>query len=444
MTRRIEIVVNPASGSKLALSLAEQHVQPLLISSLGSVSSDGVRIRQTESVADGVRIGVEIACEWLGSASDEEHSVLDLVLIGGDGTTHEVLNGLYLSQLDGEKASQRSAKATLSVRLAIVPGGTANALYSGMYPHDWTQEVQYQVATASSTGDLSTDVVDVMLKSVRSLASSISSKGERLAALPLILNHLEGGEAEELLVSHLVTSHALHAAILHDADTPEMRAQHKGIERFKAAAQMNATRWTHGRLSLHTRKDGGVQRYSPPTRGFEPVDDTEMEGPFLYLNAMVTDRLESAFIPAPLSSAFATSNSLPLSAIDVVVIRPRRDPSLSADVVANEAQAGIQFATTRLGEITTGMYSKGAHIDLTFEGGQEPVVEYFRCSGYTFTPQSGEGEEKGRLVCTDGFISSAARTTVSRWTGKEEEEEEAAAAGGKRVRKGIAAPLVWL
>lgn len=63
MTRRIEIVVNPASGSKLALSLAEQHVQPLLLSSLGSASSDGVRIRQTESAADGVRIGGEIACE---------------------------------------------------------------------------------------------------------------------------------------------------------------------------------------------------------------------------------------------------------------------------------------------------------------------------------------------------------------------------------------------
>ncbi|CDW97703.1 hypothetical protein, partial [Sporisorium scitamineum] len=253
MARRIEIVVNPASGSKLATSLAEQHVRPLLLSSLGSTSSEDVRIRQTESAADGVRIGSEIAHDWHNSDT-EDGSALDLVLIGGDGTTHELLNGLYLSQSDGE-VSQRGGKSSLQIRLAIVPGGTANALYSAMYPSDWTQEVQHQVATANTIEDLSTSVLEVMLKSVRSLASSISSKTEQLAALPLMLNHLESGDDEQWLISHLVTSHALHAAILHDADTPEMRAQHKGIERFKAAAQMNATRWTHGSVTL--RAGGG-------------------------------------------------------------------------------------------------------------------------------------------------------------------------------------------
>ncbi|CBQ69206.1 conserved hypothetical protein [Sporisorium reilianum SRZ2] len=427
MTRRIEIVANPASGSKLALSLAEQHVRPLLLSSLGSSSPDDIRIRQTESAADGVRIGSEIARDYLTSFASAEDSVLDLVLIGGDGTTHELLNGLYLSQ-PHEDTSPRVGKTPLQIRLAIVPGGTANALYSAMYPADWTQEVQHQVATASSPTDLPSSVLDVMLKSVRSLAASLSAKQQKLAALPLMLNRLEAEAGDQWLLSHLVTSHALHAAILQDADTPEMRAKHQGIERFKAAAQMNATRWTHGSVTLR----GDVQRYEPRTRAFREVGegDVQVEGPFLYLNAMVTDRLESAFMPAPLSSAFSDT-ALPARAVDVVAIRPRRDPTLTQD----ESQAAVHFATTRLGDITAGMYTGGKHVDMTFEGAHEPVVEYFRCAGYTFEPNVGGEEEgeKGKLVCTDGFVSAATRTTVHRWTG-----------AGEQVRDGLAAPLVWL
>lgn len=378
-----------------------------------------------------MRIGREIARDSLASAAsnDPADPILDIVLIGGDGTTHELLNGLYLHP--SSSTPPPAVKASLQIRLAIVPGGTANALYSAMYPADWTQEVQHRAATTASIGDLDANVLDTMLQSVRAL---VSAKEGRLEGLPLLLNGLEDGQGEEWLISHLVTSHALHAAILHDADTPEMRAQHKGIERFKAAAQMNATRWTHGRLSLDGGSGGSVQRYTPSTRAFEPVAESTLEGPFLYLNVMVTDRLESSFVPAPLSSAFS-EGKLPAGAIDVVTIRPRRDPSVAA--VPDEKEAGIYFATTRLGDITAGMYSGGKHIDMTYTDG-EPVVEYFRCQGYTFEPGAGEGEDgKAKLVCTDGFISTAARTRVTRWTDRQE-------TGCKQVRQGVAAPLVWL
>ena len=435
MARKVELVVNPASGSRLAVSLVETHVQPLLVSSLPPDAAADVRVWQTQSAGDAVRIGTEIAREHLATATPQ----IDIVVIGGDGTTHELLNGLYPRSLPGDEPAPRAGP--MGVRLAIVPGGTANALYSALYPNEWTQDVQQAAATAKSAADIPETVLRVMLRSVHSLASSLKQSSQTAAKeglweLPLMRNTLtstDGGERE--VVSHLVTSHALHAAILHDADTPTMRAQYAGIERFKIAAQQNATRWTSGTVVLHPLPSGGVLRYAPRSKAFEPFPpekqggEVVVEGPFLYLNAMVTDRLESAFVPAPLSSAFR-GEELPRDAVDVVLIRPLRDPQIHT----GDKDGGMRFATTRLGEITTGMYSGGTHIDLTYDSG-ETMVEYFRCSGYEFTPSKGEGsteeEDRARLVCTDGYISSASRVSVQRWTGEEGGDAE------------LAAPLVW-
>ncbi|KAJ9474554.1 ER lumen protein-retaining receptor [Pseudozyma hubeiensis] len=422
MPRHIEIIVNPASGSRLSQSLLEQHILPLL-------SSFPHRVRSTESAGDAIRLGSEIV---------QDHptaSRLDVISIGGDGTTHELLNGLYLNSSNTFSSSLGSK---VKVRLAIVPAGTANALYSAMYANLWTQELQTRVASAKSISELEESVVEVMLKSVRSL---VAEDEEKLWSLPLMLNRLEEeGRGETLLVSHLVTSHALHAAILHDADTPQMRERYEGIERFKAAAQANATRWVRGSVTLNGRAGEGVERYSPAEKKFKPFEQgkekVQLKGPFLYLNAMVTDRLESSFLPAPLSGAFAT-DGLPLDAVDVVVIRPRRDRSLDS---LGEDEAAIKFAESRLGKITVGMYSGGKHVDMVY-GEDEPVVEYFRCSGYVFTPEEGKEEEGGKekLVCTDGFISESGRTTVSRWTDGQQEQQE----GAGSISGGIAAPLVW-
>lgn len=413
--RWIEVVVNPTSGSALGQELAEKHVEPLLRS-----AGCRVRVRTTQSATDGVRIGGEIARDWL-CCNDER--ALDIVSIGGDGTTHELLNGLYLSGFCSDQGA-----IALDVRLALVPAGTANALFSALYPHDWTQDVQEQVASVRRVGELATCVIGTMLNSVGSLASALDKhETGKLSPLPLMLNSLDVG-TQKRLISHLVTSHALHAAILHDADTREMRDKYVGIDRFKAAAQINATRWTHGTLTL----EGPVGRYSPETAAFEPVSQEPsvvINGPFLYLNAMVTDRLESSFVPAPLSCAA----QLPRDAIDLVVIRPRRDASLPQD----DVQAAREFATTRLAEITSAMYSAGSHIHMTYSNANatEPVVEYLRCSRYTFTPQHAG---KDWLVCTDGLISHAKSTTVSRWPDTPHQTAHA-----DRVGRHLAPPMVW-
>ncbi len=388
----VEVVLNPAAGSGLAESVYTTHLVPLL-------GADELRVHRTTSAGDGVRIGRTLIHTH---TSLHPTTPLDIILVGGDGTTHEILNGILLS----------SALGSVQVRLAVVPAGTANALFAALYPEHWMQDVQHRVAAAHSTAELDASVVDVMLRSVKSLAASLRSGTQGCVDLPLM--HVDLGSKQ--IVAHLVTSHALHAAILHDADTPAMRARHTGIDRFKAAAALNATRWTNATLTLHP-PPSGIQQYSPKTSSFERIQDGKvvLEGPFLYLNAMLTDRLESAFIPAPLSSALR----LPKDAVDVVVIRPTRDPALTG-----QPNDGETFAQTRLGPITAGMYAGGTHIDLTYDS-TLPMVEYFRCAGYDLHAGGGD---KDRLVCTDGFVSDAEHVKVTRWQPQED---------------ALPAPLIW-
>jgi hypothetical protein len=73
------------------------------------------------------------------------------------------------------------------------------------------------------------------------------------------------------------------------------------------------------------------------------------------------------------------------------------------------------------------MYDNGSHIDLTYPGAPpQPVVEYLRCSGYCFTPDTPPHSHtdtvshhadafRARLVCMDGFLQQARQTRVSRW-----------------------------
>lgn len=440
MLAKVELIVNPASGSHLATSLCERDIKPLILSALSSPSQ--LSIRRTKCAADAVGIGREIIHDYICNVGSKRE-YLDLVLVGGDGTTHEILNGLYI--VASPSSDEEGEKVVLPrVRLAIVPAGTANALYSAMYPSEWTQEVQQKVAGAKTAHQLSEEVVQIMLSSVRALCNSLKGQEDRsrLHELPLMLNQLRGEEGERVSVSHLVTSHALHASILHDADREEMRGRYGGIERFKVAAQLNATRWIEGSLillPLASSTDGGgggVLHYSAKSKTFEQLKcgKVELQGPFLYLTTMVTDRLESSFIPAPLSSALKR-NALPTDAVDLIVIRPTRDPSLKQ---ADAPKAKLEFAQSKLVAITQGMYSGGSHIDLTYDG-RESIIEYLRCSGYSFVPEDkGDQEEwrKARLVCTDGFISSASQTQVRRWT------PSSTYALAKGVR-GLDAPLIW-
>ncbi|BGP17441.1 hypothetical protein JCM10213v2_005473 [Rhodosporidiobolus nylandii] len=280
------------------------------------------------------------------------------MVLGGDGTVHEVLNGLLVRE------GGRIAKE--EVELVLVPTGTANALYYSLFP---PSSPSYPSDSPSS--------------------------------------HLYSFDSFLSLLTTVVSSAALHACILYDAEA--LRSSHPGIERFKLAAQQNANRWTSGTLRLK----GVVKRYSAAREGWiEKGEEATVEGEFAYLTSALVDRFEPAFVVAPFRSPSSHLAPSPSSAsIDLIVIRPLRHAPTAALVRAGKAQDAKDGFVTRVWEVSGGMYSEGKHVGMLYaederedqgEDGAE-VAEVWRCEGFEWEPAP-SCEVKDRLVCLDGAV----------------------------------------
>jgi hypothetical protein len=190
--------------------------------------------------------------------------------------------------------------------------------------------------------------------------------------------------SSDSVISAVVTSTALHAAILHDSEA--LRASVPGIERFKLAAEQNATTWYRARARLVAP----VQRYDVTTNAFVPVsgeeDSIELQGPFAYfLSTVNADRLEPLFRIAPLQRTLPPPPGV--LTMDVVVVRPLRDLSLEGKSGQEERERYKERVWAALG----GAYQDGAHIRARYDTPNDnvdglPIVEYFRVKGWEWIP----------------------------------------------------------
>lgn len=387
MVKKLHVIVNPASGSREAERYYDKEVLPCI---QHLAPNTEVVKHVTRSEGDASKIAEQVLKE---SEADQEINILAL---GGDGTTHEIVNGLV------HEGEHGACNVSNIVNLALVPTGTANALYASLYANTET-------------------AADDNLKSVKALLAG--DKEALPIALSLVTQSFEGQHTS--LIAHLITSHALHASIL--ADSEALRAEHPGIERFKMAFAKNMTNWVPAKLKLRPLQsgtyEGKVLQYSPKKGHFEPVEeeDVEMSDLFSYFACLTTDRLEPAFVPAPYSGPFCKEESMkrPSDAVDILLFRPLRDPTL-----ANVNDKGTKYwlgeeseetrkqvAESHLVQISTLMYQEGKHIDLTYghdenlqsKGDGQPVCEYYRCSGYEWEPL----ESDSRRVCIDGSVLNA-------------------------------------
>ncbi|PWN51097.1 hypothetical protein IE53DRAFT_361843 [Violaceomyces palustris] len=407
----LHIVSNPASGSKSADRLLEGKILPLLS------NFPSIIVHRTKARADGIRCGQEIRAN-VDSQKDPTLGQSNVIILGGDGTTHEVLNGFYKKELDSSSSfNPQGFAGPPQLNLIIVPTGTANAFYAAIFP------------PGPSDSPAGAEAEDQWR--LNSLRSFLSAKGQTESApsslKPLTLSlskthatrfaHLEDVETGQVsTLTHLISSHALHAAILYDSDSPELRKEYPGVERFKVAAMKNFNRWVQGSLKINPSSNGSVRKYDPHSRAFVPLqqDQTVLKGPFIYLACLSTDRLEPNFIPAPFSSTFSPTpeenlRRLP-EELDLVVIRPLRDPKVAKrlkEVRYEESGGGVDddedwnqdlfkeiresFSQQSLMKITAAMYDGGKHVDLQYEAEDgkelgETMVEYYRGSGYEWTP----------------------------------------------------------
>jgi hypothetical protein len=232
-----------------------------------------------------------------------------------------------------------------------------------------------------------------------------------------------GGAPRTTTFAAVVTSAALHASILHDSE--RLRAEHPSLARFKLAAQANIARWYAADVALLPLPaplpgtGTAVLRYTPGG-ALAPAQDTALAGPFAYfLSTANVDRLEPDFCIAPLVVRQPAAGP----ALDVVVLRPGRDGALAG------AGAPQDVFADKVGRVLGAAYAEGAHVDMVFApdadgsvrahsaGAGEPVVEYFRCGGWEWTPRA-DADEHARLVCADGAVlalepGECARCTVS-------------------------------
>ncbi|GAA5949532.1 hypothetical protein JCM21900_000254 [Sporobolomyces salmonicolor] len=398
--RTLVVALNPAGGSHLAPPYFDDVVQRLLEPVAHWVKLEKEGARETQLDKDGERIGRELVESWRGEEGEERKTVL---VMGGDGTVHEVLNGMLL----GEEGEGDKEAAKVLVDLIVIPCGTANALYHHLCPPE-------------SSLYPSSSPLSPFYSFLSFLRQHSSSSPLPLAlALNTILPSPTSSSKSKTVLTSVVSSAALHACLLHDAES--LRATMPGLERFKVAAQKNVKLWWDGRLRLF----GNVRRYDPQQKALVPAaaaveeeeKDLELEGPFAYLVSSLVSRFEPTFVVAPLRSPLSPLAPSPSEkpTIDLVLIRPlRHRPTAALVKKGKDEEAKTGFAQ-RVWGVTAGMYDSGRHVDMRYEAGEgaedaeeeeegrTSVVEVYRCEGFEWVP-SPSRDLKSNLVCLDGAL----------------------------------------
>lgn len=377
------VIYNPVSGDRTAAKLTTDTIIPLLATH--NVTPD--KVAATEYAG---HVG-ELILSYIDSlAPSSSTEPITLVLVSGDGTLHEIANALH-------SARSKREGSFPSLRIALIPGGTANALHSTFFPPS-TSSTTEPTLFASLLSFLSTTPRLIPL----TFAQTTICSSPTLLALrnphkfPFAAS-FRSASSDVDVISAVVTSTALHAAILHGSEA--LRASVPGIERFKLAAEQNATTWYRGSLKLLPP----VQEYDVNTGAFiDLVPEDEVvgsmggsvggsvgpSGPFAYfLSTVNVDRLEPLFRIAPLQRTMPSPPDA--HTMDVLVVRPFLDISLNGK--SDEEQR--EKFKERLWSVLNAAYQDGAHITAQYDSPDGktkgmPVVEYFRVGGWQWTPVS--------------------------------------------------------
>ena len=244
-----------------------------LTARLRSANPSSFHIHETKYPNHATEIGQRLLIQ---SGSD-----MTIAVIGGDGTLHELINGI----MAGDSSSGTSRR----INIVLLPSGTANALYHSLFP-----------STCSSPD------FDKLL-SVEHALSSTSSTCRPLALLSVIES--SSAAQKHLYYSHVVTSTCLHAQLLETASSEEWRKLYPGTERFRKAAEKHSGTSYKAHLRLAARDNQGVQKWSTKDASWQTVSkgDLELKGGFTYFVASLVDRFEATFKITPRSAPVASS-----------------------------------------------------------------------------------------------------------------------------------------
>ncbi|KAF8334033.1 ATP-NAD kinase-like domain-containing protein [Cantharellus anzutake] len=362
---RVLLIVNSNSGDGVTgKRLIEGVVCPIL-----SNAGVGFSLHFTSSAEEAGNLAE------LHIASSSESGRPTILVAGGDGTLHDLVNVLHT-----RAGSPRSTFP--GVDFVLIPTGTANALYHSFYPPD---------DPLRTYSNIPNDIQEEDLSKLKSLISYLEKTGRReLAVARTSIHQPDSTQPPCTILSLVVNSTSLHAATLDTAE--KYRSTIPGIERFKVATAENITRWTNAEVQF--LPSGDTNKFVPAQDSADPVS---INGPFFYfLSTINVDRLEPEFVTTPLVRRKPAASN---QALDLVVIRPTRNPKYAGEI-EGARQAFVQLALPWFKAV----YNGGKHLDIAYESEGELVymTEYYRAGGWRWTPK--DDDYASSLVCVDGTI----------------------------------------
>ncbi|POW23080.1 hypothetical protein PSHT_00583 [Puccinia striiformis] len=390
------IIWNQCAGQKLSKKWLDRIVLPIL--ELVGISDIKVyESRQTGWEDDLLK-------------RQTEDKTTKVIILGGDGTISDFLNQAFDS-LQKRKRHDAEDDCKLNFDLIILPLGTANAMFFNTHP---------EVKDLKRPKAVLTGLLDALLEPTRR-ADGLPEPSPSTLTLACAQTLDRNKTVVQESVSFVVTSTALHASILETANQlvhePDYEPS-KGTAVFKQAFTSNVSRTWHASVTLlPSALDGTIQQYDPSTERLVPVsmvagaEEVRLEGPFSYFTACLVDRLESKFIIAPLRNpdrSPLSDESHKATTIDLVIIRPTRDPTLKTILEQNPGSSSARRDQLRdealakyVGLVMEAAYQEGSHINLLTDNGL-PIVEYYRCGGWTWTPST--GQDRNQQACIDGKV----------------------------------------
>lgn len=397
------IISNQHAGDKSGDVLVRETVIPLIQRLRPSLHLD---YKQTQGPGD----AGDIARAYVKQSTQQDSKTI--LISGGDTTIHEVVNGLVAHKLEG------------AVSLILVPSGTANALYHSLFPP--TTRATFWASLPKELQDAVSGLPEPTREKLYSVLFYLSeSPMRRLHSTRTTVADADGVSTREL-TSCVVVSSSLHASILEIAE--QLRAEHPGIERFKLAAAKSITQWSQSRLEIKYP----FAAYNPATGTFITRDSSpeatpnqfeSIDGPFAYfLTTTNVDRLEMEFRIAPLATSLpAGVHSDSEAWMELLMIRPLRDPSILKDAPWQEDAAIREQFAPKTVAVLQGAYQNGTHPNLSYTAsgevsngsGESTVVEYLRVKEWKWTPDP--NSPPAHLVCVDGevlFIPIGGSVTV--------------------------------
>jgi diacylglycerol kinase family enzyme len=177
------VLYNPICGDKTAKSFVEGHVLPLLRHHSKQVD----HVVETTSVGHAAVAVTEFCAANLDA-------LITVLVASGDGTLHEIIN----------------ARTLPKIHFVLVPCGTANALYSSLFPPP-IDKVNYRLQS--------------LLSYIEGGATLPLSMAVTVMSAPA-----DKAQPDVIAVAAVVVSTSLHASILRDSEC--LREEYPGVQRY--------------------------------------------------------------------------------------------------------------------------------------------------------------------------------------------------------------------